>query len=255
MSSEIQFRQHLRKRKKKQKSKKNFLLIVLSLVIITVFAFAVKTIFTKISEKKNSEPDFIFNGYIYPEPPPKSADILADIPDNNGEKTAYLTFDDGPNNSVTPQVLDILRRYNIKATFFMVGSMIEKNPDMARRVFEEGHLAAGHSYSHQYSKLYADTQSFMNEVNKTHELIQNITGRNDYPKIFRFPGGGFNAGVYGEIKQECKLLLEKEKFLLQTRILAIQLMYVKSSKVHDLHLLSHGMQQSVAHEKRSRINT
>ena len=152
-------------------------------------------------------------------PSPSKRDVLkgdavyvSDTINNNGEKVAYLTFDDGPNNSVTPQVLDVLRRYNVKATFFMVGSMIEKNPDVARRVFEEGHLIAGHSYSHQYSELYADTQSFMNEVNKSYELIKNVTARGDYPKIFRFPGGGFDAGVYGEIKQECKVLLEKDGY-------------------------------------------
>ena len=56
---------------------------------------------------------------------------------------------------MTPQILDILANYGAKATFFEVGKYIENNPDMAKRVHDEGHLIANHSYSHDYDALYA----------------------------------------------------------------------------------------------------
>lgn len=125
----------------------------------------------------------------------------------DGEKVAYLTFDDGPTLTVTPKILDTLRRYNVKATFFQVGSLIEENPDMARRVYDEGHLLANHSYAHNYSKLYATEESFITEIEKTYQLIQNVSGNENYPKVFRFPGGGYNAGTWGANKQKYKEVL------------------------------------------------
>lgn len=207
MSSELKFRQQIRGNKRKRKIRKNLIIFLLSLIIITVFAFCVKSLFTKFQNNSKIPTQFIFNGYVYPEPLPQNDDILADLKKGDGIKTAYLTFDDGPNETVTTQVLDILRKYNVKATFFMVGTLIEKNAHVARRVFDEGHLLANHSYSHNYSELYADSQSFMNQVDKTQELINGIVKRDDYPKIFRFPGGGFNTGKYGALKQEYKTLL------------------------------------------------
>lgn len=150
---------------------------------------------------------------LYPPAPEKPADILEAVKAaDDGVKVAYLTFDDGPTTSVTPKILDTLRRYNVKATFFEVGSLIEQNPDMSRRVYDEGHLLANHSYAHNYSKLYASEEAFITEVQKTHELIQGITNDPDYPKVFRFPGGGYDAGSYGKKKQEYKKTLEQNGF-------------------------------------------
>ena len=121
-------------------------------------------------------------------------------------KVCYLTFDDGPNKSITPLILDILRKYNIKATFFQVGTLIEEYPDISKRVYEEGHLIGNHSYSHTYDKIYYDKNSFIDEFNKCAQLIQSITG-DDYFPIVRFPGGGHNTGKYGQLKQSLKTIL------------------------------------------------
>ncbi len=126
-------------------------------------------------------------------------------------KICYLTFDDGPTNTVTVSILDVLKQYDVKATFFMLGSMIEKNPDIAKRVYEEGHLLANHTYSHDYHALYATGESFMAEVRKVEELIRNLTGEEPF-KLIRFPGGGHNAGKYGEHKQKYKLLLQENDY-------------------------------------------
>lgn len=138
---------------------------------------------------------------------------LMNIIENSGsdKKMCYLTFDDGPNNTVTPKILDILRRYGIKATFFQVGTLIEANPDICRRVFEEGHLIANHTYDHTYAKIYANDESFLTEFNKTAELIQEITGESYFPLV-RFPGGSHNTGTYGEAKQKFKKLLADNGF-------------------------------------------
>ena len=128
------------------------------------------------------------------------------------KKICYLTFDDGPTEQVTPRILDTLKQYNVKATFFMMGKMIDANRDLAKRVYEEGHLLAGHSYSHDYDALYATGESFMAEVNKAHDLIKEITGQPDPFKIMRFPGGGYNAGDHAAEKQTYKELLKQNGF-------------------------------------------
>ena len=207
MSNEIKFRQRRRELARKIRSR-NFLLLSALAVMVLIFAvFVVGAVINNLN--KNSDSEFIFNGYVYPQPPQKNFDILVDVQKTDGIKKAYLTFDDGPNHSVTTDVLDVLRRYNVKATFFVVGTLMEANSGVARRIYEEGHLLANHSYSHKYSELYADTDSFMNQMNKTQEIIFKITDNPNYPRICRFPGGGHNAGIYGEIKQECKIKLEE----------------------------------------------
>ena len=139
--------------------------------------------------------------------PTEHADIIKYLESNTTDKkVCYLTFDDGPNKTITTQILDILRRYNIKATFFQVGSLIEEYPDVAKRVSEEGHLIGNHSYDHTYEKMYSGKESFMKEFEMCAKLIQDIT-KEEYVPIMRLPGGSHNTGSYGEIKQELIELL------------------------------------------------
>ncbi len=126
-------------------------------------------------------------------------------------KVCYLTFDDGPTPTVTTAVLDVLKQYNVKATFFMLGKMIERNPEVARRVYEEGHLLANHSYSHDYQSLYATGEGFWDEIVRTEGLIRDVSGEEPFPLI-RFPGGGHNAGSYAAEKQQYKLLLQEKGY-------------------------------------------
>ena len=65
---------------------------------------------------------------------------------------------------MTPQILDILNEYNIKATFFVIGNLAEKNPDMIKRINEEGHAIGNHTYSHNYNYIYKNTTNFLNEL-------------------------------------------------------------------------------------------
>lgn len=208
-SLEMQKKQQQRKEKKFRKQQRTINAAVLFFIIIIALVMSVKTNFKKTEETFKISSDSLV---LYPQPAEKTADILESVPNSDGVKTAYLTFDDGPTTSVTPKILDILRRYDIKATFFMVASLIEKNPDVAYRVYSEGHTLANHSYRHNYSYLYESEENFMSEINTAYSVIQKITGEENYPKIFRFPGGSYNSGTYGEVKQKYKEVLAREGY-------------------------------------------
>lgn len=107
------------------------------------------------------------------------------------KKLAYLTFDDGPSQNVTPQILDILKEYDIKATFFVVGNLSERYPDTIKRIQEEGHSIGNHSYTHRYNHIYRNTTNFLNELKATEKVLKNILGEEYETKIIRFPGGSF----------------------------------------------------------------
>ena len=112
---------------------------------------------------------------------------------DKGKKIAYLTFDDGPSRYVTPEILDILDSYNIKATFFVLGKQAEKNPDILKRIYEEGHSIGNHTYSHNYSFIYKNVNNFLYELEKTEEVFKNILGEDFETNLIRFPGGSFGT--------------------------------------------------------------
>lgn len=124
------------------------------------------------------------------------------------EKTVYLTFDDGPSKTVTPLILDLLKQENVKATFFVLGSRAELNPEILKREYKEGHYIANHGYSHIYGNIYSTPQAVLDEYNKTQDIIKNILGTDYDGHLFRFPGGS-SGGKYATIKSEAKILLEQ----------------------------------------------
>jgi peptidoglycan-N-acetylglucosamine deacetylase len=107
-------------------------------------------------------------------------------------KVAYLTFDDGPTPSITPRILDILKEYDIKATFFVIGNLAERNPGIILKAADEGHVIANHSYTHIYKDIYSSTEKFMSDLMKADEVIKKIIPGYDV-RIMRFPGGSFGA--------------------------------------------------------------
>ena len=102
----------------------------------------------------------------------------------------YLTFDDGP-SEVTAKVLDMLRLYGIKATFFVVYDDSTEAADLLRRMVDEGHTVGVHSTTHQYRQIYGSVESFLTDFEKTAVWIEEETGVK--PEIFRFPGGSVNT--------------------------------------------------------------
>lgn len=108
-------------------------------------------------------------------------------------KTLSLTFDDGPDPTYTPQILDILKKYNIKATFFVIGKNVKEFPEVAKRIVAEGHIIANHSYSHprlnNLSTVTVDT-----EISGTDEILRQLV--NVKTDFFRTPYNdiyGFNT--------------------------------------------------------------
>lgn len=116
------------------------------------------------------------------------------------EKTIYLTFDDGP-GPYTAQLLDILAKYDVKATFFVTGN--EKYRDMIGRAYSEGHSIGVHTYSHEYYDIYYSESAFLNDFYKVEDVILEETG--SYTSLFRFPGGSsntissFNPGIMSRL--------------------------------------------------------
>ena len=103
-------------------------------------------------------------------------------------KTVYLTFDDGP-SKYTDELLDVLDKYDVKATFFVVVNSYKYGKQL-KRIVNDGHTLGLHSYSHVYSKLYADYDSYVKDVSNVHDMVQKITGVDT--RYYRFPGGSSN---------------------------------------------------------------
>lgn len=118
-------------------------------------------------------------------------------------KTMYLTFDDGPSEENTTAVLDILKDRGIKATFFLVGKNVERHPEVARRIAQEGHTIGIHCYSHDYGEIYGSVEDYLEDFQKAWDVVYETTGVE--VSLFRFPGGSINAynkEVYEEIIDE-----------------------------------------------------
>ena len=117
---------------------------------------------------------------------------------DSSSKTVSLTFDDGPDVTTTPVILDILQEFNVKATFFIIGSRAEKHPDIIRRIHGEGHLIGGHSYSHHFFFDLFSRRRMMQELLRTEEIVYRMTGKKI--RLFRPPYGVTNPTVASVIK-------------------------------------------------------
>lgn len=103
--------------------------------------------------------------------------------------SVYLTFDDGP-SAETDRILDILKEYNVKATFFVIGKTDENSVKAYQRIVEEGHTLGMHSYSHQYAQVYASREAFEDDLTSLQDYLFSITGMES--TFYRFPGGSSN---------------------------------------------------------------
>ncbi|HZJ76554.1 MAG TPA: polysaccharide deacetylase family protein [Oscillospiraceae bacterium] len=115
---------------------------------------------------------------------------------NGTKKLVALTFDDGPESKLTPQILDILDEYGIKATFFVVGQNAARNTDILRDIYDRGHEIGNHSWSHKYLPKISK-KSKEDEILKTQKLLVDVLG--EYIPIFRPP--------YGAVKAQDKQLI------------------------------------------------
>ncbi len=101
----------------------------------------------------------------------------------------YLTFDDGPSKN-TSQILDILKKHGVKATFFVIGKEDAESKELYRRIVDEGHTLGMHSFSHKYSQLYHSMESFKEDFTRLENYLYEVTGKECL--FYRFPGGSSN---------------------------------------------------------------
>ena len=108
-----------------------------------------------------------------------------------GEKVLYLTFDAGYENGCTAQILDVLKEHKVPAAFFLVGTYIEKNPELVTRMVEEGHIVGNHTQSHPDMSKIADPEAFRKELEAVEQAYTAATGR-EMPKYYRPPQGVYS---------------------------------------------------------------
>ncbi len=107
---------------------------------------------------------------------------------DTSQKVLYLTFDAGYENGCTAQILDVLKKHQVPAAFFLVGNYMEKNKDLVRRMVEEGHIVGNHTMHHQDMQKKTESAAFARELTDLEDLFREITGR-DLPKFYRPPQG------------------------------------------------------------------
>ena len=112
------------------------------------------------------------------------------VQEDEGVRKVYLTFDDGPSSN-TGRILDILADYDVKATFFVVGKEEEEYQALYKRIVEEGHTLAMHSYSHKYNEIYQSVDSYSADLSRLQEFLYDTTGV--WCRYCRFPGGSSNT--------------------------------------------------------------
>lgn len=111
-------------------------------------------------------------------------------------KKVALTFDDGPNPVYTPELLDGLEKRNVKATFFLLGEAVEDYPDIAKRIYEDGHLIGNHTYDHVNLGNLCENAA-CEQVRKTNEIIERVTGY--YPEYVRPPFGEWKENIDNDV--------------------------------------------------------
>ena len=118
---------------------------------------------------------------------------------SNNEKLIALTFDDGPDKDFTPQVLDILKNNDVKATFFVVGENVGWNPEILKREYEEGHEIGNHTFTHinVSKKGYEDIYK---EINDTQQAVKKVIGKE--PTLFRPPYRALSKNMCSIVKQK-----------------------------------------------------
>ncbi len=114
------------------------------------------------------------------------------------ENHISITFDDGPNPEFTPKVLALLKNYNAKATFFLIGKNAEKHPEIVRQIIEEGHTIGNHSYSHSKNFGFFSSEKVAAELRQTNSILKKITGKD--LKLFRPPFGVTNQNIKKGLK-------------------------------------------------------
>jgi peptidoglycan/xylan/chitin deacetylase (PgdA/CDA1 family) len=148
------------------------------------------------------------------------------------DRVVYLTFDDGPIPEITPWVLDLLKRENIRATFFCVGENVMKYPDVYRQILDDGHSVGNHTFNH-WQGLKHDNKAFFANIEKTKQYIKS--------DLFRPPHGWLKKSQYNYLKNEYRIIMwdviscDYNSSITSERVLRNITNYVRSGSVITFH--------------------
>lgn len=199
--------QQRQRRKRINRMKTGIVLTIAIWMIVSLLAIMILTVqviklnskvyileIQQTSKVSTSEEDASKDAEVSVEPDPYANVItginsLENIAKDGDKHRVYLTFDCNPGQN-TEAILDVLARYNLKATFFVVGDETGENDAIYQRIVNEGHTLGMNSYSNQYSSIYSSTQSFEEDYTKISNFIYEKTGIES--KLYRFPGGSSN---------------------------------------------------------------
>jgi peptidoglycan/xylan/chitin deacetylase (PgdA/CDA1 family) len=121
-------------------------------------------------------------------------------------KNIALTFDDGPYGNATQQVIDILKKNNIKATFFIVGKNAEHYPSQVKQEVADGHVIGNHSYDHSHTLSRMPVAQLKNNIDHTEQILMTLTGLQ--PRLFRAPYGDTSPGMIKELQREGYVIVD-----------------------------------------------
>ena len=199
--------QQRQRRKRINRMKTGIVLTIAIWMIVSLLAIMILTVqviklnskvyileIQQTSKGSTSEEDASKDAEVSVEPDPYANVItginsLENMAKDGDKHLVYLTFDCNPGKN-TEAILDVLARYNLKATFFVVGDETGENDAIYQRIVNEGHTLGMNSYSNQYSSIYSSTQSFEEDYTKISNFIYEKTGIES--KLYRFPGGSSN---------------------------------------------------------------
>lgn len=199
--------QQRQRRKRINRMKTGIVLTIAIWMIVSLLAIMILTVqviklnskvyileIQQTSKVSTSEEDASKDAEVSVEPDPYANVItginsLENMAKDGDKHRVYLTFDCNPGQN-TEAILDVLARYNLKATFFVVGDETGENDAIYQRIVNEGHTLGMNSYSNQYSSIYSSTQSFKEDYTKISNFIYEKTGIES--KLYRFPGGSSN---------------------------------------------------------------
>ena len=181
------------------------ILLIISIILITGTPIVIIMVNKNKVEQTLSKPESVYIASNQDVNDVWKVDEKEEKEEKENKSEIYLTFDDGPSNDITPQILDILKEENVHATFFVI-NFSQNKEELIKRERDEGHSIGLHGYSHEYKKIYKSEETYMNNLNDLQTKVEKVTGVKSI--ITRFPGGSsntvsrFNKGVMTKLVKD-----------------------------------------------------
>ena len=182
----------------RNKFKRRYILVIILIIIIVLLILTINTVYKnnkkiesgKTEENTNSEQEEAILIELNNKKKEEEEKAKEKEEEENATGVIYLTFDDGPSQDITPNVLDILAEKNVKATFFVI-HYSDSNSSLVKREAKDGHTVALHGYTHTYSDVYSSADACLENFRKIQNQVYQTIGTKQ--NIIRFPGGSSNT--------------------------------------------------------------